>query len=217
MTNQVTLLAGCETMYKPTEFEKRAAKEREMIFEAFLKEGLTISILRKLKSLAINTVKNSPPNLQCINIRAVFESVLGSAFLLCSGVGKIVSSKITGEAKGVCDYRALECLLFTLISSTKKQKEIKINVKLENRKATVTLNSGVQVSKELLSAASSTVFLKESSNNCRTVVVIRFLPESGETIKTDSEIDYLADPLSYAYIYLCDICLNPLTRAEIKV
>ncbi len=182
-----------------------------MIFESFLKEGLTISILRKLKVLATDTVKYSPPNLQCINIRAALESLLGSAFLLCSTAGKIVSSKIKGDIRGVCDYRALECLIFTLISKTKSQQNLNINVALENEKAIITLNCKVEVCEELLTATSSSLYFKQSAKSQKTVVVVRFLPEEGEIISTESEIDYLSDPLSYAYIYLCEVCVNPLS------
>ncbi len=188
-----------------TDNELYFAKRREEIFEEFLKHGLTQTLLCELRSLAIESVKNSQPFLEAINIREVLAAVFGAGMFLCSCAGRRLNASIYGNADALCDYRAFECLVFSIISQCEPG-YTDISADIKKDRVRISVNRPIRPDKNLLRRSGAGIFTSDSKSE----IIIRYRSAERQTCSKTDDIGYLCDPLSYAYIYLCDICINPL-------
>lgn len=192
-----------------TKSEIYFAKRREEIFDEFLKYGLTQTLLRKLQCLATESVKSSQPFFEPLNIRETLTSIFGAGVFLCGCGGIAINAYISGSANALCDYRATECLMFKIIEKCAETGADTV-ITIGKEKMGISLNRQIYIDGEILRRSSGAIF-----TGCnKTEIIVRYKPAEQQICRKTDDIGYLSDPLSYAYIYLCDICRNPLINVK---
>ena len=192
-----------------TKSEIYFAKCREEIFDEFLKNGLTQTLLRKLRRLAAESVKNSQPFFEPLNLRETLTAIFGAGMFLCGCGGITINAYISGSANAFCDYRATECLMFKIIEKCAETGAGAVII-IGKEKTRVSLNRRIYIDGDILRRSSGAIFTSPD----KTEIIIRYRPAEQQTCRKTDDVEYLSDPLSYAYIYLCDVCRNPLINVK---